>query len=1212
MSDVPPPPPPSSAPPKKRRWLRRLVLFVVFLAAIVTAAPLALGLKPVRELVASKVSKALGRTTTIGGASGSWWGGFELRDVEVRNPEGWQGDPLFSLDSVKVDVKFLKLVTGSIDATVDVEKPVVTLLRAADGRSNADGLMPEDEKAAKEPKASKSGSSMPRLVLRVRNGRVVAQDLPVAGTPVTAPDELDAITLDVETGPDGHKSAAFSAVAKRSARGGGDATITMSTALSGTNEGPVSLSIPTLDLARVARLVASTTGLEGLTGAFDASAKLNLDAKGRASGSAVASLTGLSARKGDGRFRIEAAALDLKPSVVGEASAFDVTLAIKNLVATGYSNRDAGLNEPALTLVGKIVRQENGDLSFGTAAAPLTITGQSLSGTLSGAVRNVASDAAEADVKAHVGVVLSPTLGRLLGAISSPDDDLRGTLAIDATAAGKGGGLDLALNGSLRDVVVGGAAGATPFREPAISFGAAGAWDGKAKRLTLSKGSIAAGAMSAAVKPGFVVDAGERAGASGDATLDADFARLSTLKALVPSLDSVRAGKLHAEAKLASGDDMKADWSVRADGLTFAPGALSSTGYVEPAVVLRGSFEKTKSGDMVVGLAELSSSIASLRPSPAGLRIRMSDAGPAVESPGTLTIKLDALGRAMDLAMGLKPGESLGGVLDVTPTGSTTATGGAFSVALAGREVRFPGAPAGTLTGKIDGRTDKASKTTTIDSATLDGYGLAVKANASMGPDAAGATALRSAHATVTGDLATARPLLGVFMGLAPDAVLAGSLASDVAITPAGASRTVRGRTTLERLHFVGGRDPKNPKASPTTFDEPSVIVEHDLTLDFDGKDSMRLDKVTLASAAVSAAAGGSTHGTGESRTLDLVLKLDADCGKLADRLRKVLGEGYEDTAGTGRITGQFVLVGPTANQMRDLKIDGNLAYGSLTSGGLTISNGQVRVVRPNPATPVALTMTSTVNRGTLRLDGSCDLGRGESPWNTKLAIKGLDTSPLLTNRGAGKYLTLVLPAIIPAEATSNILSGLLDADLDLRSLSKDAPRLTDTLSGPGSIRMVGGSVKDSTIFSSLGGEGAGKGIAALIQLAPGVGKEFQSLSKALLFQTLSSTFTIGNRKIDLNPVEMKSPSMELRFSGIVGFDGSTDLKIPLKLAGDAGKAVEPYLPDRTIPLHVTGKTGSLHVTPEISAESLAKSGLLEKGKDALDGLLGGKKKKPK
>ena len=92
----------------------------------------------------------------------------------------------------------------------------------------------------------------------------------------------------------------------------------------------------------------------------------------------------------------------------------------------------------------------------------------------------------------------------------------------------------------------------------------------------------------------------------------------------------------------------------------------------------------------------------------------------------------------------------------------------------------------------------------------------------------------------------------------------------------------------------------------------------------------------------------------------------------------------------------------------------------------------------------------------------------------------------------------------------------------------------------------------------------------------------------------------------------MRSPSVELRFTGVVGFDGSTDLKIPLKLAGDAGKAVEPYLADRTIPLHVTGKTGSLRVVPEISAESLAKGGLLDKGKDVLDGLLGGKKKKPK
>ena len=1207
MSDALPPTPPAApspaTPKKRRRWLRRLTWFVVFLLALVTAAPFALALRPVRELIASAASKTLGRTTTIGGASGSWWGGFEVRDVEVRNPDGWKGDPLFSVDRVHVDVKFLKLVTGSIDATVDVEKPVVTLLRTADGRSNADGLMPDPE-----PKAAPSkSSSMPTIVVRVRNGRVVAQEV---GAGAGAADEIDAITLDAETGPDGRKLAAFSAVAKRAARGGGDAPFQLDVKLSGANEGPVALTVPTVDLARLARIVRAATGLEDLTGTFEANARMSLDAKGRPSGTASASLAGLSAHKGSGRFTIENAGVDVKSTVEGDGAAFDLTLAIKNLAATGFSTRDAGLVEPAITLRGKIVRSGNGDLAFGTAAAPLSITGRSLSGTISGSVRDLSSDAAKADVKAHFGIVLSPTLGRLLNAITSPDDDLRGTASIDASATGTGGAVELSMSGSVKDVLVGGAAGETPFREPAVTFGAAGAWDGKTKRLTLSKGSIAAGAMSAAVKPGFVVDAGDRVGASGDATVDADFARLSALKALMPSLDSLRGGTLHADAHLSSGDALRADWSVRAENLSFAPGALSTAGYVEPLAAIKGSFDRASSGDMTIGLTELTSSIASLAPSKSGLRIRMSDAGPSVESPGTLTVRLDALGRAMDKAVGLKPGESMGGVVDLIPTGAATPTGTTFSVDISGRDMRFPGSTTpGTLIGKVNGRSDRTSKTTTIDSAMLSGYGIDVRMTATMAPGADGAIGVRTATAHVEADLATARPMLGVLMGLAPEAVLSGKLTSNVVLSPNGGSRTVAGRTTITGLHFVGGRDPQNPTAAPATFDEPSVVAQHDLTLDAQGPGSMNLDTVTLAASVVSMKAKGSTRGSGDARVLDLSVDLDADATKIADRLRKFMGTGYEDMTGEGRLTAHMLLSGPTANRLRDLKIDATLAYLRFSSGGVTIENGNIRLARPSPANPLVLTLTTVVNHGTVRVDGQCDLGRGESPWSTKVAIKGLDTSPMLTSRGAGHYLTLVLPAIVPAEASSNVLSGLMDADLDLRSLSIDQPRLADTLSGPGSVRMTQGTVKDSTIFSSLSGGGAGKGIDALVQLAPGIGNEFRNLSKALLFQSLSSTFTIGKRQLALNPVELISPSVQLRFSGTVGFDGSMSLSIPLQLSGDAGKMIEPYIPNRTIPLKVSGtSSGSMRVTPDLSPESLLKGGLLEKGKDVLDGLFGGMK----
>lgn len=1089
MSDASPSPYPSTSPtspppPKKRRrWLRRLTWFVVFLLALVTAAPLALGLKPVREAVASEVSKALGRKTTIGGASGSWWGGFELRDVEVHNPDGWQGDPLVSIDRVHLDVRLMKLVTGTVDATLEVDRPAVTLLRTKDGRSNTDGLA----QASGDSSSSSSSGQLPTLIVRVRDGSVVAQEL--SGTVASEPDRIDAITLDAEVGADGHKLAAFSAIARRAGKGGVDAKITLDARLAAEGSGPVALSIPPVDLARFARM-ASTAGIEGLSGSFEAKADLTMDAKGRTNGSVSALLAGLSARRGTSTFSIGSATFDVRPAVAADATSFS-------------------------------------------------------------------------------------------------------------------------LQGVLKDVAMTGAPGTTPFREPAVTIGAEGAWDADGKKLTLAKASVAAGAVSAAVKPGFVIESGARSRASGELVVDADFARLGTLRAMDPTLDSLISGTLHAEAQLASVEGVSGRWSLRADRLTFSPGALSTRGHVEPSLVARGSFARTDAGVTTFELAELSSSIVNLAKAAKGLGIRLSDAGPAVDSPGTISIDLAALSRAMDRMFGLAPGESLGGRIDLTPSGSSRGTVASFAVELAGLGVRFPGAPAGALTGKLVGTSDTGSKTTTLESVTLSAFGIDVRAKAVFGADAAGATAMRSAEAHVTGDLATARPMLGALLGLAPDAQLAGRLRSDLDVAPSGGARSVRGKTTIEALHFVSGRDPAKPTAAPTTFDEPQVVVEHDLTLDAFGPDSMRLDRVTLASGALSAAMTGSTRGAGEARVLDAKLTIDGDASRLATRLKAFLGAGYEDMAGEGRIPGQVVLVGPTAGKGRDLRIDAELSFTKFVSSGITAENGRLHIERPDPSRRLTLSLGATINRGTVKVTGDCDYGRGESPWSTKVSIRGLDTSPVLVSGGAGHYLALVMPAIVPADATTNVLSGLLDADLDVTSAAIDQPRLADTLSGTGSVRMTQGSVKDSTIFSSLAGDGAGKGLSALIALVPGVGQEFRNLSRALMFQSLSSTFSIASRRIQLNPVELISPSVELRFTGVVGFDGASELSIPLKLGGDAGRAVEPYLADRTIPLRVsTPAGGKARVTPDLSPEKFVTGGLLDKGKDVLDGLFGGKKKR--
>ena len=136
-----------------------------------------------------------------------------------------------------------------------------------------------------------------------------------------------------------------------------------------------------------------------------------------------------------------------------------------------------------------------------------------------------------------------------------------------------------------------------------------------------------------------------------------------------------------------------------------------------------------------------------------------------------------------------------------------------------------------------------------------------------------------------------------------------------------------------------------------------------------------------------------------------------------------------------------------------------------------------------------------------------------------------------------------------------------------------------------------------------------------LAKAVPSLGSGLAQLGKSVMFSELSSSFRLGGRKITLVPVILVSPSVTLKFGGVVGFDGTMDLAIPLVLGGEVGAQVGKVLPSRTIPLRVRGKTGALSVTPDLKLESIGK-GLLEgAGKgllDGLEGLLPGGKKKDK
>ena len=130
MSDVPDPVPPAPAaasaqaepaptPAKKpRKWLRRTAWALAALAVLVVLAPFALSIAPIRRFVAEKVSDRVGRRVTIGGLSARWWSGIEARDVEVHNPDGFDGPPLLAIDRIEAHVGVIGALTGDLHASL--------------------------------------------------------------------------------------------------------------------------------------------------------------------------------------------------------------------------------------------------------------------------------------------------------------------------------------------------------------------------------------------------------------------------------------------------------------------------------------------------------------------------------------------------------------------------------------------------------------------------------------------------------------------------------------------------------------------------------------------------------------------------------------------------------------------------------------------------------------------------------------------------------------------------------------------------------------------------------------------------------------------------------------------------------------------------------------------------------------------------------------
>lgn len=151
-----------------------VAVLVGFLIAVIIFFPK----EKIRALAIEQGSKALGRPIEVGDVSVTLWGGFgaALNDLVIGNPSGMTGDPLASIKSIDVKVALFPLLSGSVQVDrLIIEKPVISLMKQADGKVNYQFKPDTSNAATTDTSASNSGDvAVGRIELR--DGRLSYRD----------------------------------------------------------------------------------------------------------------------------------------------------------------------------------------------------------------------------------------------------------------------------------------------------------------------------------------------------------------------------------------------------------------------------------------------------------------------------------------------------------------------------------------------------------------------------------------------------------------------------------------------------------------------------------------------------------------------------------------------------------------------------------------------------------------------------------------------------------------------------------------------------------------------------------------------------------------------------------------------------------------------------------------------------------------------------
>lgn len=304
---------------------------------------------------------------------------------------------------------------------------------------------------------------------------------------------------------------------------------------------------------------------------------------------------------------------------------------------------------------------------------------------------------------------------------------------------------------------------------------------------------------------------------------------------------------------------------------------------------------------------------------------------------------------------------------------------------------------------------------------------------------------------------------------------------------------------------------PKDPDAqAKIDLGSPDFILDAGFRLRGSGLD---IQKAKIDSMGLSARFSG-----GVSSFADPYLTVKGDAELNLVDLERVLKKSLKDYKGydlRGKLSGPFVLSGRPADITgADLKLDAR-SDGILIQRSMRLGSPELQI-RANRGTLSIPYIHADFYGGTLSGDMIFDFMRPDTPFMGKLLLLGVDLHALAADLPAG----------------DKRLAGTLDLQTDIRGLAKHA----DSLTGTASLSVKNGWLFESKEFKQMGN------LPLFIRV--------EGLD-AVAFRQAQGNFTIGNKKLVTDNLNLVGDTVDLMLRGDIDFDQTLDMAMEIRYSND-------------------------------------------------------------